>query len=57
MLAFLSAGGILFTRISSRDLRACAWNAYCARSLRARSVTVEARQLTTIRVHEVAVEY
>lgn len=40
MFVFRSGCGIRFTRISSRDRRPCAWRAYCARSLRARSVTV-----------------
>lgn len=39
ILAFRSATGIRFMRLSIRDRRSCAWRAYCARSLRARSVT------------------
>ena len=40
---FLSAVGMRLTRISSRDRRPCACRAYWARSLRARSVTADAR--------------
>lgn len=43
MLTFLNAGEILFTRISSRDRSPWACSAYCARSLRARSVTSSCR--------------
>lgn len=35
-----SCFGTRFILISSRDRKPCAWRAYCARSLRARSVTV-----------------
>lgn len=41
---FLNACGIRLTRISRRDRSPCACKAYCARSLRARSVTVQTRQ-------------
>ena len=41
MLIFLRATGIRLTRRSIRDRRSCAWSAYCARSLRALSVTGE----------------
>lgn len=40
MLRFLNACGMRLTRISRRVRRPCACMAYCARSLRARSVTV-----------------
>lgn len=43
MVALRRAVGILLMRISTRDRRCCAWTLYCALSLRARSVTVEAR--------------
>lgn len=39
MFVILKACGILLTRISSRARSPCACRAYCARSLRARSVT------------------
>lgn len=41
ILIFRSDVGILLTRISIRDRRPCAWRLYCARSLRARSVTAQ----------------
>ena len=40
MVALRRAMGIRFTRLSIRARRSFAWRAYCARSLRARSVTM-----------------
>lgn len=39
IVMFLNDVGMRFTRSSIRVCRLCAWSAYCARSLRARSVT------------------